>query len=207
MQINRSRFLLLTASLAAAACNQPSAASSPDTGSVDPARSEDTTANSSGDPAVWLETEPGAEDRSPQDACDNTVGTPTPCSLRPPAGHCESYDATVTSEGLCAGLPAVLHPRAAEATFACVASVSGTEEVCEWEMWVDCIAAGSQASCVEASTARARESINLKCGASLDTVACQQALSAVRPQHRSGIASCVHEFCEVSSCLYVHLVG
>jgi hypothetical protein len=202
MQVDRSRFLLLTASLAAAACNQPSAALSPDTGGVDPARSQDASPDapsSTGDPAVWLEIEPGSEDRQARaDACDNTVGTPAPCALRPPAGHCESFDMT---ERLCANLSTILQPRAAEAAVACMASVSGTARVCEWDLWGECVAAGTQASCVEGSTEAECDAISSQCGGSLDTFSCQQTLSAVRPQHRSGIASCVREFCEVSYCV------
>jgi hypothetical protein len=203
MQVDRSRFLLLTASLAAAACNQPAAALSPDTGGVDPARSKDadtpTRAGSSGDPAVWLEIEPGTEDRPTRaDACDNTVGTPAPCALRPPAGHCESFDMT---ERLCANMSTILQPRAAEAAVACMASVSGTPRLCEWDLWGECVAAGTQNSCVEASTGPECDSISSQCGGSLDIFSCQQTLSAVRPQHRNSVASCVREFCEVSYCV------
>ena len=204
MHVDRSRFLLLTASLAAAACNQPTAALSPDTGGVDPARSDaspgPTGAGSGTDPAVWLEIEPGTEDRAGASdaACDNTVGAPTPCTLRPPAGHCESFDMT---ERLCANLPSILQPRAAEAAVACMVSASGTSRVCEWELWNECVAAGTQSTCVEGGTRPECDTISAQCGGSLDVFACQQTLSAVQPHQRSSVASCVREFCEVSFCV------
>jgi len=104
MQVDRSRFLLLTASLAAAACNQPQPATNPDTGGADPARSGDAKASSRsrdsepasepGGPSVWLEIEPGTEDKQPDPAdpnCNNALGKPSSCSLTAPAGHCERF--------------------------------------------------------------------------------------------------------------------
>jgi hypothetical protein len=206
MHVDRSRFLFLTASLAAAACNQPGRAASPDTGGVDPARSNSSAdaepAKTSGDgPSVWLEIEPGTEDKpagSGDPNCNNTVGSPKTCSLSPPPGHCESFDSTVR---LCGSFAGFMQPRAAEAAVDCMLAASGTSRICEWELWNECVGAGLQASCIDASTRPECESISSQCGGSIDVFTCQQALSSVRPQHVGSVASCVREFCEVTFCV------
>jgi hypothetical protein len=202
MQIDRSRFLFLTASLAAAACNQPTAAITPDTGSADPAKSDGDTAEAKPDgEKVWLEIEPGTEDK-PQSIgsadCDNSVGSPPPCLMTAPGGHCESFDFTVQT---CRGFPEIMQPRAAEAAVNCMLAVSGTWEICDWEITQKCSAAGLQATCVEPATRAECDSISSQCGGSLDVFTCQQALSAVKPHRIQGAASCIREFCEVSFCV------
>jgi hypothetical protein len=206
MHVDRSRFLFLTASLAAAACNQPQSASTPDSGGVDPARSRGTTteatpAKTTGDPSVWLEIEPGTEDKPPGPAdpnCNNQVGSPKSCTLSAPPGHCESFDSTVM---LCNSFVNFMQPRAAEAAVDCMLAASGTQRICDWELWNECSAAGMQATCVDPATRPECDSISSFCGGSLDVFTCQQALSAVRPNNIQTVASCVREFCEVSWCV------
>lgn len=206
MQVDRSRFLFLTASLAAAACNQAPSAASPDTGGADPARSgaqasAEPSTGQSGGPSVWLEIEPGSEDKpvEPGDrSCDNQAGQPSSCSISPPAGHCESFDFT---QQVCQQFPAFLQPRAAEAAVDCMLAASGTEQICSWELLSQCTAAGVQASCIDPATEAECASISASCGGGLDRYGCQQTLSAVRPRHVNAVASCVREFCEVSFCV------
>lgn len=211
MPIDRSRFLFLTASLAAAACNQPQPAASPDTGGADPARSSDakpSTRSSESDPAskpgapsVWLEIEPGTEDRqvTPGDpTCDNSVGKPSSCSLTAPPGHCESFDST---QNLCRSFAEVMQPRGAEAAVDCMLAASGTHKICEWELWNQCTTAGLQASCVEPATRSECESISSSCGGTIDVFTCQQALSSVQPRHLGSLSSCVREFCQIEFCV------
>ncbi len=200
MQIDRSRFLFLTASLAAAACNQPKPAASPDTGGVDPASSNNANASSGGS-AVWLEIEPGTEDKqaAPGDAnCNNQVGSPAQCKLSAPAGHCESFDST---QRLCDSLATIMQPRAAEAAVDCMLAASGTQRICDWVFWNECVGAGMQASCIEPATRSECDSISSMCGGSLDPFSCQQAISSVRPEHQLHVATCIREFCEVSFCV------
>ncbi|MCA9684696.1 MAG: hypothetical protein KC457_21105, partial [Myxococcales bacterium] len=223
MQVDRSRFLLLTASLAAAACNQRSISSPPDTedgastttggastttgdrptdsgpstgGAAkdqDPGRSSDP-----GAPQVWLEIEPGTEDRQPQwgsGDCDNSVGQPDSCgSLSAPGSHCESFDST---RRLCQAFPSFMQPRAAEAAVSCMLAASGSQRICDWEIWQQCTSAGIQATCVEPATRSECESISSNCGGSVDVFSCQQAMSAVRPHEMSNVGSCIREFCEI----------
>ncbi|HVI01009.1 MAG TPA: hypothetical protein VM869_19965 [Enhygromyxa sp.] len=205
MHVDRSRFLFLTASLAAAACNQPQPATTPDTGGVDPAGSSSSgsaePARTSSDPSVWLEIEPGSEDkpaRATDPNCNNQVGSAKTCSLSPPPGHCESFDSTVM---LCSSFTNFMQPRAAEAAVDCMLAASGTQRICEWELWNQCTGAGLQASCIEPSTRPECESISSQCGGSIDVFTCQQALSSVRPQLIEQVASCVREFCEVTFCV------
>jgi hypothetical protein len=205
MHIDRSRFLFLTASMAAAACNQPRSTGSPDTGGVDPAVSDpaDKTSNTTTQPsngAVWLEIEPGTEDKKQQFGsadCDNSIGKVPPCSISPPASHCESFDSTVQS---CHAFPEMMQPRAAEAAVNCLVAASGTWEICEWTITQTCAAAGLQAVCVDPATRPECDSISSQCGGSLDVFTCQQALSAAKPHRVQQVASCVREFCEVSWC-------
>lgn len=205
MHVDRSRFLLLTASLAAAACNQPNqpkAAATPDTGGVEPARSNDgDPSKHSGDPTVWLEIEPGTEDQPTRAAdpnCDNQVGAARTCSLSPPAGHCESFDSTVM---LCNSFAGFMQPRAAEAAVDCMLAASGTQRICDWMLWEECVGAGLQASCADPATRPECDSISSHCGGSIDAFTCQQALSSVRAHQVDQLASCVREFCEVTFCV------
>jgi hypothetical protein len=206
MHVDRSRFLFLTASLAAAACNPSQPAANPETtNGAEPARSNGTAdaepAKSSGDPSVWLEIEPGTEDKpvNPADPnCNNQIGSPKTCSLSPPPGHCESFDSTVA---LCGSFANFMQPRSAEAAVDCMLAASGTERICEWELWNECTGAGLQASCIDPSTRQECDSISSSCGGSVDVFTCQQALSSVRPQNVFQLASCVREFCEMSWCV------
>lgn len=202
MHVDRSRFLFLTASLAAAACNQPRSAATPETGGVDPAKSEaaELAEPPPDNPTVWLEIEPGTEDR--QDfgnaECNNDVGRPAVCQLSPPGSHCESFDETFR---VCRSYAEFLRPRAAEAAVDCMMAASGSWDVCDWQFAMNCTQAGVQASCIEPSTRSECESISMNCGGSMDVFSCQQALSAMKPQHHSSVASCIREFCEASYCV------
>ncbi|MFO7566082.1 MAG: hypothetical protein R6X02_25785 [Enhygromyxa sp.] len=207
MHVDRSRFLFLTASLAAAACNQPQPAASPDSGGVDPARSgntadpEPSASPNPGGSAVWLEIEPGTEDKPPQAAdpnCDNQAGTPAACKLSAPAGHCESL---AWSQTVCEAFPRFLQPRAAEAAVDCMLAANGTTRVCDWMLVTECTGAGVQASCIDPATRTECDAISSSCGGSLDVFTCQQAMSSVRPRHVPALASCVREFCEVGFCV------
>jgi hypothetical protein len=215
MHVDRSRFLFLTASLAAAACNPPQTAASPDTGGANPARgdsgrgdaahdkdaAEPLADRSSSGPSVWLEIEPGTEDKPPPSAdgdCSNSVGNPQICSLKAPSSHCESFDHTAA---LCRSFPEIMQPRAAEAAVDCMLSASGTDAICDWEITQRCTTAGLQATCVEPSMRPECERISSSCGGGLDVFTCQQALSAVKPQHVPRVASCVQEFCETTFCV------
>jgi hypothetical protein len=204
MHVDRSRFLVLTASLAAAACNQPQPIASPETGGAEPpkSRGSDNSDDAAvGSASVWLEIEPGSEDtpRSTDTGdCDNQAGVAKSCAIKAPAGHCESFDWTLQ---LCQSLPNFMQPRAAEAAMDCMLAASGTPRICDWDVWQTCTAAGIQASCVEPSTRTDCETISSRCAGRLDLFTCQQAFSAVQPRVRSSLASCVQEFCELDFCV------
>ncbi|PRQ05862.1 hypothetical protein ENSA5_01820 [Enhygromyxa salina] len=208
MHVDRSRFLFLTASLAAAACNQPRPATGPDTGDAEPARSGDRSSDSAeqgepepGDPAVWLEIEPGTEDGQAATKgadCDNSAGRPGGCTLSPPGSHCESFQSTMQ---VCDSFSRFMQPRAAEAAVACLQAASGTRQICDLRIWDQCTSAGLQATCIEAETQSKCNVISDTCGGSLSRFTCQQALSAVQPQHIRRLANCVEEHCEVSFCV------
>lgn len=207
MHVDRSRFLFLTASLAAAACNPQQPAANPEAGGggVEPARSKDKSDaepdKTSGDPSVWLEIEPGTADTPTQAAdpnCNNQVGAAKTCSISPPPGHCESFDSTVM---LCNSFANFMQPRSAEAAVDCMIAASGTQRICDWELWNQCTGAGLQASCIDPATRAECDSISSQCGGSVDVFTCQQALSSVRPHFVGQLGSCVREFCEVTFCV------
>jgi hypothetical protein len=202
MHVDRSRFLFLTASLAAAACNQPEPAASPDTGGAEPAKTGQAKAGDpqpGGGPSVWLEIEPGTEDRQAAAGdCDNTAARARPCTLSPPSSHCESFDSTVR---LCQSFAEFMQPRAAEAAIDCMLAASGSHQICDWQIQTQCTGAGIQATCVEPATRSECDSISSQCGGSVDVFSCQQALSSVKPQHTIAAASCIREFCEIPFCV------
>ncbi|GEM_PF-2712052 len=216
MHVDRSRFLLLTASLAAAACNQQPAPTTPDTsGDGDDAhRRQESSASAGaeaedspgsqtdpGAPQVWLEIEPGTEDR-PEDldkTCNNHgQSVPSCSSLRAPAGHCESFDSTLT---LCDAYADVLLARPAAAATQCMLDLSGTPEICDWEVWQSCTEAGLGATCVDPRSVEPCIRITSQCGGSIPAQTCQRALSGVQPRHHSALTSCIQEFCELSFCI------
>ena len=206
MQVDRKRFLLLTASLAAAACNQRGAAVTPDTGSGEPDdASGEAQAGMTVDasPQVWLEIEPGsAQDPNAagqKDGCDNYTGQPDSCaSFSAPAGHCENFN---FNRRLCQGFAEVMVPRAAESSVACMLAGSGSPAVCEWDYWHQCIGAGMQSACIDQNTRTECEQVSAHCGGSVDVFQCQQALSAAKQTLQPRVASCIREFCEVPFCL------
>ncbi|PRQ07560.1 hypothetical protein [Enhygromyxa salina] len=211
MHVDRSRFLFLTASLAAAACNQAQSANPDIASGAKAARASSSgddaeplanrEAEASGQASVWLEIEPGTEDKPRPSAdkdCSNSAGQPRACSLTAPSSHCESFDSTLA---LCRGFPEFMQPRAAEAAVDCMLAASGTQAICDWQIWQQCTGAGLQATCVDARTLLTCESMSSSCGGGLDVFTCQQALSAVRPQHAERVASCIQEFCEISFCV------
>jgi len=213
MHVDRSRFLLLTASLAASACNTKAPATTPDTGNVEPAEGgaseaviadasgQSTTGSGSGS-GVWLEIEPGTEDAKQTwgDAnCDNSVGTPKSCAaLSAPGPNCESFTETKL---FCDAFPKFMQPRAAEAAVDCMLAMSGTEAICDWTAWQTCSNVGMQATCVDPGSRASCQSMSSNCGGSLDVFQCQQAFAAVKPREINRVASCIQEFCEVSFCV------
>lgn len=211
MHVDRSRFLLLTASLAGSACNTPGPATTPDTGSVEPAddasRETGATRADSGSTTtgsgVWLEIEPGTEDpKEPVwgDAnCNNTIGTPKSCAgLTAPGPGCESF---IESQRFCEATPRFMQPRAAEATVDCMLALSGTQAICDWTAWQTCGLAGLGVTCVDPSTRSQCQSMSSSCGGNLDVFQCQQALAAVPSSELGRVASCIRESCEVSFCI------
>jgi hypothetical protein len=215
MHVDRSRFLLLTASLAASACNKPGPAATPDTGSVEPADSDEDRepdrepgsgeSGKSGNEGsgVWLEIEPGTEDaKEPawgSTDCDNSIGTPKSCTgLSAPGPHCESFAET---QRFCDAFPRFMQPRAAEAAVDCMLAMSGTEAICDWSAWQSCALAGLQATCVDPASRSPCMSMSSACGGGLDVFQCQQAFAAAPARDHSRVASCIQEFCEVSFCV------
>ncbi len=204
MHVDRSRFLLLTASLAA--CTTPKVAPDPaNPGTTGAGSSSSSTSGStpeSGGSGVWLEIEPGTEDapqRFDPSACDNAIGTPKTCEgLSAPGPQCESF---FESQRFCELFPRAMRPRAAEAAVDCMLAMTGSQAICDWTAWQTCVEAGMRASCVEPATHGLCSSVNAACGGGVDVFACQQALAAAPASDAQRVSSCIQEFCEVPFCV------
>lgn len=205
MHVDRSRFLLLTASLAA--CTNPKVAPDPaNPGTTGAGSSTSSSVNATSGEAtsssVWLEIEPGTEDpaqRFDPGACNNSIGTPKSCeSLSAPGPQCESF---FESQRFCEMFPRAMRPRAAEAAVDCMLAMSGSQAICDWTAWQTCVEAGMRASCVEPATHSLCSSVSAACGGGVDVFACQQAIAAAPVGDAQRVSSCIQEFCEVPFCV------
>jgi hypothetical protein len=187
MQIDRTRFLLLTATIAACA-PKPADTADADVNTVD-------IEPSGNDPFVVERTGSAGEPEEVDAQCK---------ALKPgPGPHCESFDDTVED---CAKYRAVLEPTAAEQASACLASKSGSKAICEFGVSSTCFMAG--ASKVSPSQESVRACLDLvsqcrhKPGADLTLPGCRAAYSAVRNEQRNALVTCFTESCSVRNCFW-----
>lgn len=219
MQIDRSRFLLLTASIAGGACSSGSSSSGgtvvvaspivalpgPDgsaTASSRPApgKSGQTTVVAGDDEKL------AAVDRSPGAAaddgsmCEEGGVAPTGCgTLRAPGPQCESFSDTKRT---CGKLARGLRPRVAEKAVDCLLAKSGKQAICDFTIASQCGIAAIQKGCVEPSTQAACTPIVRACGGSLQMRDCQALLSSVTAKNRRSMISCMTEGCALDYCIY-----
>lgn len=218
MQIDRARFLLLTASLAGGGCSASpatSGASAPPEPSAqgtelvvpevpDPADSATTTTTSA--PATIASTGPGqVPPQTPPGACDNDVGTVPACSIAaPPGPFCESFADTKAS---CKSYKTALRNAVAAKAVACLNATSGTQDACDYTKSESCATEAIRTACVQPSTFSACSPVVSQCAGyswgKLAMADCQALLSAVKDGKRKSMITCMTEGCSIESCTWM----
>ncbi|MBK9264949.1 MAG: hypothetical protein IPM54_34850 [Polyangiaceae bacterium] len=221
MHIDRSRFLLLTASIAGGACSSSSASSSSgpvvvaapiialpaegdgapaSSGASAPVKSSQTVMGSGDDDALAaLDRPPSAADDD-GGTCDEGGAPPTGCgTLRAPGPHCESFSDT---KAMCGKLARGLRPRVAEQVVDCILAKSGKQSVCDFDLANQCGLVALQKACIEPSTQAACAPIVRACGGRLQMRECQALVSSVTSRNRRNMMTCITEGCSADYCLY-----
>jgi hypothetical protein len=221
MHIDRSRFLLLTATMAGGACSSSSAPSSAGgpvvaapvisipAGTASAETKPEPPPNAA--PARDAEggVRPGAvtgtdeaaetdEDLEGGASCDNDVGSPPSCaSLRAPGPQCESFDDTKST---CAKLGRGLRPRVAERAVDCILAKSGKQGICQFDVAMQCASSAVKKACIEPKTQAACAPLVKQCQGNLKMSDCQAALSAVTAKNRKRMITCMTEGCGIDYC-------
>jgi hypothetical protein len=222
MQIERSRFLLLTATMAGGACSPATPApaaggpvvaapvvalpSGPADGPAERAAAPPTTnAGLTGKEGDASEEEvgdpPGEEpDEVGSLACDDGGAAPKSCaSLRAPGPQCESFADT---KAMCGKLAHGMRPRVAEAAVDCILVKSGKQSICSFEVGNQCAVAAARKACIEPNTQAACAPLVRACGGKLAMKDCQSMLSAVTEKNRRRMLTCMTEGCSADYCMY-----
>lgn len=216
MQIDRSRFLLLTATMAGSACGSQSAPSSGGLvvaapvvalgGSETPANGEtpkkpaDIASAVEGDPIVALGGVKPNEDDTDASMCEEGGVAPKGCgSLRAPGPQCESFADT---KAMCSKLARGLKPRVAEKAVDCLIAKSGKQSICDFRVGSECAIAAVHKACIEPVTQSTCAPIVRACSGNLSMKDCQSLLSAVGDKHRRSMVSCMTEGCAIDYCMY-----
>lgn len=217
MQIDRSRFLLLTATMASGACGgaaQPAAGGEPVVAAPvvtlpEEGKPASTAAHPPGQTAVAEPSEgiretlegPGSASAEEPSLCDDGGVAPKGCStLRAPGPQCESFTDT---RDMCGKLAHGLKPSVAEKAVDCLLAKSGKQSICSFDAANQCgMSAVRKASCIEPSTQSACAPAVKACGGRLTTKDCQALLSAVTSRNRQNMIACVTEGCSIDYCMY-----
>jgi hypothetical protein len=225
MQIDRARFLLLTASMAGGACasspatprseDQPlkvaapqmTVAADPAGAAIPPPREEPPITAEEATAAVGPTEGPAEEEEfTGRGNCDNSIGFPGDCStIRPPPGpQCESFEDTKET---CGRMRANFAPRVAEKAVACLLSSSGTRRICDFGKADACAVSAIRSACVDSRTAQICKPIVDQCarmrhGQALTMNECQAAISSVKAKARGSMISCISEGCSLDGCVY-----
>lgn len=221
MQIDRSSFLLLTASIAGSSCGSnsastsggpivvaspvvalpgPEATTSPSVKVASGGKPGQTAVNASDEETLAaLDRSPGAaaEDGS---MCEEVGPAPTGCStLRAPGPQCESFADT---RRLCGVLAKGLRPKVAEKAVECILARSGKQSVCDFNLANQCGLTAVQRGCLDPSTQNSCTALVRNCNGNLQMRDCQALLSSVTSKNRRNMISCMTEGCSVEYCMY-----
>lgn len=225
MQIDRTRFLMLTTSIAAGACAGAPAgtpevpeqtviviAPPPAFGSATPAPppAEEPPVE---EPEAVEEMTPHALEEvddepslsaiaSAPATCGNQRGNPAQCTgLRAPGPQCESFHDTLAD---CHGFRRALQPRIAEKAIQCLLAKSGKREICSFDVAVKCANSASKDACIDSFSGPPCRTAVAQCasvrGNKLTMQRCQQVLSSVAPRFRRAMITCITEDCGVDYC-------
>jgi hypothetical protein len=223
MQIDRHRFLLLTATMAGGACGAASPGPAETGGPVIaapvvalPSEPE------AGPPNKALpQTEPGRADGALGDgedatldgegeddeasdgaalSCDDTGITPKSCApLRAPGPQCESFADT---KSMCGKLSRGLRPRVAAQAVDCILAKNGKAAICSFDVANQCALTAARKACIEPSTQAPCATLVRTCSGQLAMRDCQTVLSAVETRNRRRMITCMTEGCSADYCMY-----
>jgi hypothetical protein len=221
MQIDKSKFLLLTASIAGSACGSNSSsasggaivvaapivtlpgaestaiASPPPTSTTKPGQVATTSGDEETLAALDRTPSAGVDDGS---MCEEGGVAPTGCgTLRAPGPQCESFSDT---KAMCGKLARGLRPRVAEKAVDCILAKSGKQAVCDFNLGNQCALAAMQKGCIEPSTQAACTQIVRSCSGNLPMRDCQMLLSSVTTKNRRNMMACMTEGCSADYCTY-----
>lgn len=213
MQIDRARFLLLTASLAGGGCSSnpttdPATPPAPtETGQeVVVPETPDPATTAAPEPTETADPEPTQRPSQPQPSggCDNDTGTVPACSISaPPGPYCESFTDTKAS---CKSYRSGLRGAIAAKAVACLNAVSGTQDVCNWEVSQKCAVEAIRTACIQPSTFNQCSPIVSQCAGSqwskITMEDCQRMLSSVKDGKRQAMLTCMAEGCSIDSCTW-----
>lgn len=219
MQIDKSKFLLLTASIAGGACGSNSSSASggaivvaapivalPGPESTAIASPRPTSTAKSGQAISGDEETLAALDKTPAGSvddssmCEEGGAAPTGCgTLRAPGPQCESFSDT---KMMCGKLARGLRPRVAEKAVDCILAKSGKQAVCDFNLANQCAMTAMQKGCIEPSTQASCNQLVRTCGGTLQMRDCQVLLSSVTTKNRRNMMACMTEGCSADYCMY-----
>ncbi len=197
MQIDRSRFLVLSASIAASACG----AAKTDSENVEVATPVEVEPSRGGEPVLAEPTIaelPSADSgTSLQEMCD---------SIEPPPGpHCESFS---DSKSSCATFIQSMEPEAAERAVSCLVDRSKTAAICDYNSIPDCFIVGISDYAEDPRHAKQCANVASMCAGNryargdLTAQSCGAAMGAVRDDLESRLISCMAEGCGIGTCVW-----
>lgn len=211
MQVDRSRFLALTAAMAAGGC-APSTPAKPGGGELEPAGSGDAIVHVAAPVDTYSPPVEGQK-TDPVPRPDVTAYSPerasmlasTCRSLKPgPGPVCESFEDTKVE---CEGFEQVLEARAAEKAVECLQSKSGKPQICDFTVATKCFESALRYGPSEPTAAARCQPIVSQCAQwqhspQLTLSSCRTAIGAVKPDRREALIACMAEACTLDSCFY-----
>jgi hypothetical protein len=230
LRVDRERFLVLTATLAASAtlapaCSAPprnvpaiATAEAPAPLVIPPLAAASSASPAAGVPVdvprreadLELANVPGVTRPDPYEGtpvqgqtCDpalNLTGTLPACALRAAGPTCESFTDTVQE---CPTLKGLLKPRVAAAAVACLNRRSGTPDICAFNVASICAYEALATVCIDPAAKTACAKVTAHCGPSskMSRSSCEAGLSAIAAPKRAKFLSCITEMCRFETCL------
>jgi len=212
MHVDRGRFLLLTASIAAGSCGaQPGAKAPVQAGSADTITVAPTPITIAEPPDELLTVSEPIEppSRTGTNGEDHSEGEDLKAACRaitpPPGPQCESFSSTVQE---CQVYADALRPEPAARATHCLTTLSGSPLICDFSASGKCLLIGVLVADPKPEADRPCASVMRRCAGSrrsrpdLSAATCRRAVSAVKPSRRSALLSCMSETCSIANCIY-----
>ncbi len=214
MQIDRARFLLLTASLAGGGCApaspdpvvppEPTAAPTSTESEVVVPETPEPATTASGETTSQT-TSSSTPDEPPAGSCDNDTGTVPACAItKPPGPFCESFTET---KAACKFYKQVLRDGVAAKAVTCLNAASGSQAVCDFSLTEACASAAIRTACIQPSTFNQCSPVVTACAGNqwskLGMDDCQKLLSSVKDGKRQAMITCMTEGCSLESCTWM----